>query len=350
MVAPHIHDGQFDCAYDGLPSTDRAAAHVFPDAIGGITSSIGRICRSHNNKVNSEVENPALPFFAPFRSLWGLAGRNGAIPPAPATLEFPDGSSYRVQLGPDGEMRHAVVVPSREPDGRKTHMVIGRSPGHLDQKMAEMSRKNPGLKWKDVGFYEMDGRILTEVDPHPGSSILRRLAAKVAFERFAQLRNGTVASGGELAAIRDFILRGAEPPTSVGLIGEENLYQDRCPLFVQTGNHFVLLAAQRNLLGAVVSFFGLYYYWVILARPYSILAPWDDPLVESPVPRRVHNPQLRAGVGTLILPWERWVAQSLKDPAAVEKNVHRLAMNKLQASVDSFYDDADETNPRPDRA
>jgi hypothetical protein len=49
--------------------------------------------------------------------------------------------------------------------------------------------------------------------------------------------------------------------------------------------------------------FGLYYYWVVLARPYPVVRQWDELLLADVQTGKSWEPAFRAATGTLQLPW-----------------------------------------------
>jgi HNH endonuclease len=108
----------FTCAYCGALSPSAPPAHLFPKALGGRLSSRRSVCLRCNNDVNSRVENPALPFFAFYRSFWGMGGRYRRIPPVPGEARFADGRTVRLELGSDGEIRRAIVSAEALSDGK----------------------------------------------------------------------------------------------------------------------------------------------------------------------------------------------------------------------------------------
>ncbi|MDB4982114.1 MAG: hypothetical protein JWM82_2866 [Myxococcales bacterium] len=323
------------CAYHRALSSDFAEAHVFPNALGGVTSSDRTLCKACNHEVNSRVENPSLDFFSFYRSAWRIGSRRQKIPPVAGEVRFADGRSFPVTLGPDGEVRRAIVQAEKMSDGRRSYFVVG-TPERIARERAQIDSRRPGLRWEG-GEVDHPCAILVDLDMDADKPLLRRLAAKVAFERACMLRGGDFMAGPEFDAVRAFILEGVEPRMVCGLIGDEAAYRDPGPVSFGLGRHAVIVTTQQNVFGAVVVFFGLFYYWVTLARPYGVLAQWDDVLIENPQSGEVTSPIFRSARGALQFPWDLWHGASTKTPGEVSKAVAERAMRRLEKGTDDFY-------------
>src|SRR5206468_662446 len=132
------------------------------------------------------------------------------------------GHEASTTLGPDGKPKGPIVRVETNDDGKKSYVVYG--PHELIQTIAEgITRKRPDVKWTQSN-YDVAVEILAD-GPSLEDPILRRLAAKVAFERFAQLRSAAIAAAWEFDAIRNFILTGVEIQPCCGITADPRLLQ-----------------------------------------------------------------------------------------------------------------------------
>jgi hypothetical protein len=325
----------FTCAYRGEVFRAAPAAHVIPKALGGVTSSRRTVCLNCNHEVNSEVENRALSFFAFYRSVWGIGGRYHTIPPVPGEAMLPDGRTFRVEFGPLGEVRRAIVDATTEPDGRRRYFVLGTAE-MVDQSRAEIDRgSRRRIQWES-GSLEAPATIRVLLDEDADKLTLRRLATKIAFERAAMLRSGEFLSGRDFDRAREFILQGAESAPICGLIADAGIYAHPSMDF-GIGRHAVIVTTQQDVLAAIVVLFNVFFYWVILARPYTVLAQWDDIVIENPQDAKVEAPTIRGGLGAFQFPWNSWIKASTVHSEAVRTAACDLALGRLQRAVDNWY-------------
>ncbi len=327
----------FTCIYckESRPAVAASEAHVFPHALGGSQRTTDTVCGACNQLVNREVENPALPIFRVFRSMHGVRGRRG-VPGVPATAII-EGYRAPVNLGELGRPREAVVRIETDERGNKRYVVYGTDE-MIRTKFEEISRKHPELVWNE-GREDVTVEIVAEGPLDLTGAAFRRLAAKIAFERFAQLRGSAVATGNDFDSIRHFILTGAQNSPCCGVCADSRLLNGS--LNIPVPCHAVALVAHPadRVLGGFVIFFGLFLYWAILSSRYTALGPLDDLLIERPHTRESYSPLLRSGVGALRVPWHEIITPFLEDPAAVARAAMKHATTKFRGAADAFYDD-----------
>jgi hypothetical protein len=152
--------------------------------MGGSGATDETVCKGCNGLINRRVETPALPSFLPFQSLFGIRGRRNDIRRVPGTITV-DGETGHVSLNDRGEITAAVVIPIKSADGKPNYLLFGPK-DLVEAKMRTLTARNPALKWEESGPEADRAQVFVEVDPHLSRLHLRRLAAKVAFERWAQ--------------------------------------------------------------------------------------------------------------------------------------------------------------------
>ncbi len=315
------------------PDVGPSDAHIFPYALGGTESTDEIVCEHCNGRVNRDVETAALDHFRVFRSLLGIEGRRGRVPGLPATIKV-EGREARTVLGPDGMPTRPVVHVETNEQGKKSYFVYG--PHEMIKTIAEdITRKRPGVNWAQNSY---DVAVETLADgPSLEDPILRRLAAKVAFERFAQLRSAAIAAGWEFDGVRDFILTGAEAQPCCGITADPLLLEKSFNLPVPAHAVAVVFHEADPILGGFVMFFGLFLFWVILSRRYRALGSMDDLLMEWPQIREVERPLLRSGLGAIRVPWGNYISEYTRDPTAAIRAANHASRLKFQAAVDAAY-------------
>lgn len=324
----------FLCLYCGRADeeVEPSLAHIFPDALGGISARSDIACRGCNALTNREFENQASRRLDYYRSVWGVPGRRGT-PTVRAKASLGEWEST-VRLDEFGEQATAAVQKVEKGNPGPSYLVWG--PDHvLEAKKAEIERRAPSIRWREGEIAEIRYRV--EVDNDPGRAVFRRLATKVAIERLAGLRGPEFARGAEFAAAREFVFSGKEvhpvcapvyDPLWMGPDGDLNF-----PLPL----HAVALVGRRDdrALIAFVSLFGLYHYCVVLSDRYHALGDWDDLLEEHPLARVVRTPSLRMRAGSIALPWRRWIREWVSDPERVRRAVLHHAATKHDAAADA---------------
>jgi len=209
----------------------------------------------------------------------------------------------------------------------------------IKEKKEEIEVKNPDIKWVEKNLDDAPWpESVIEIVSDLTRKTLRRLAAKVAYERWGQLRNADLLNDRQYDDIRNFILTGSENEPICGLLYDPILLNGI--LNFPIGYHGVVIIAhpKSRILGAFVTFFGLFYFWVILSANYQVLTPFDEVLIEDPQRQKKYEPTFRTKTGNLWVHWHRIADPYRTDPKAVNNYSIQYAMKKFQQSVDKFYD------------
>lgn len=243
-----------------------------------------------------------------------------------------------------GESKTAIVDVEKDKNGRKAYSVIGPAP-RTEAKRQEISKKGPSIQWheRDLGGIPPPESVV-EFDANLARVSLRRLAAKVAFERWAQMRGSTVLSDHQYNTIRDFILTGDEHELRCGVLADFHLLNGI--LNFPIGNHAVVIVGhpQNRLLGAFIAFYSLFYFWVLISKEYDALAAFDDLLLEDPQNKERWNPKFRSGTGNLFVKWTVIENAYRNDPHAIVRAAIKHAIKKFQAAADTFYASREKSN------
>lgn len=328
----------FTCIYckQSVPTVEPSIAHIFPDAMGGTEFTKDTVCRGCNHLVNQRVEMPALDAVVPLQSLFNIRGRRNRIRRVRGTFKTKAGDQKTtVYLNERGELTDAVVIESTNAQGKKTLSIFGPRE-YVEGKLKEMGKDNE-FKWEEAPV--LDGGIVeVEFANSDTLAVLRRLAAKVALERFAQLRSAAFVTDFEYDHVREFVLTGADPTHVAGVVVDQALLGGIFGVF-QPPHHAVYIVShpEDRILGAFVVFYGLFYYWVILSGRYRALGPMDDLLLQDPQAREAENPRLRAKAGAVRFNWQQISARSIVDPVAADKAAGKHAVAKFRAAADAFY-------------
>jgi hypothetical protein len=331
----------FLCLYcgQGMLAVQPSVAHIIPDVIGGITAPDDTTCIDCNGVTNHAFEQTVARRLEPFRNMWGIMSRRGAVPKVTATATI-DGQDSRIRVTDPSDPEVAVVHGVKSADGRKTYSVLGRDEA-VEKKKRDIDAKTAGVVWRE-GMANVE--LTVDIESTPDAPEFLRLAAKIALERLADLRGPGFVRDGAIAGARTFVLTGNASRPIAGVVYDPAWMDREAALSFPIPVNAVVLVSQPidRLLGAVVVLFGLYHYWVVLAEPYDGLAPWDDLLKEDPQTGRVEAPMFRSGTGSLRLPWARWREASATRPDEVRRAVMANVLRKLQAAADAFYGPDDE--------
>ena len=231
-----------------------------------------------------------------------------------------------------------IVQVGRDAGENKTYSILG-TPENVEAKRQEIAKKFPNLKWEEQDLRSTaPPESFVEFELDLEAICLRRLAAKVAFERFAQLRSGAFVADGDFDPVREFIINGMEQQLCCGVLSDPRLLEGS--LNFPLPNHAVVIIGhpQDRVLGAFVTFYSLFYYWVILSTSYTALGPTDDLLLEHPQRRESNTPRLRYGTSSIRVPWDDLVNAHYENPLGALKTARSYATKKFQAAAAGFYE------------
>ncbi len=335
LLDPVSWDGMFSvCIYckRSYPEAKPSEAHILPYALGGTETSAETVCDECNGRVNRDVETPALEHFRLFRSLLGIEGRRDGVPGVPAIMRV-EGREIRTVLGPGLTPTTPLYDVQEDEQGKKSYFAYG--PNDVRQAFTEaISRKRPGVNWRTSNY-------IVEIEavadgPQLEDPILRRLAAKVAFERYAQLRSAALAAGWEFEGVREFILTGVEAEPCCGITADPLLLNGSFNLPVPAHGVALVFHEADPIVGGFVMFFGLYLSWVILTKRYRALGSQDDLLIEWPQVRQSERP-LRSGLGAIRVPWAKYIDEFTRDRLATIRAANHASGVKFKALVDAAH-------------
>jgi len=328
-----MSQSQFICIYclKSEPEVDRSDAHIFPAGIGGAHSSREIVCKNCNGLTNRTIENPVIEKSAFFRSVWGIKGQHGHLPRVNATVKFAD-IEQRVKLDDNGELTAPIVITDVDKNGMKEYRVIGFGEKGKEQ-AADMrqgiSTTYPYVAWEEAHHTETPLTEFVIEFMELGGITLRRLAAKVAFERWAEKRASLIANDGQYAQIRDFVLTGnhdfcsgllPEPPPLTGL--------NDLPVGIHAGA--IVHHVKSRILGAFVVFFGLFYYWVLISTRYQSLQSDDEFWIENPQTGYFPDSKLTWRVKPISIDWDQHVHAYRKDPEGIAKKATIYSEQKFR--------------------
>jgi hypothetical protein len=143
--------------------------------------------------------------------------------------------------------------------------------------------------------------------------------------------------GEEFDHIRQFIRDGKETYLCCGLLSDLRLLDGS--LNVPIPNHGVVLIGHPSdqVLGAFVTFYGLFSYWVLLSKRYTALVPFDDLLLEHPQRETTENPVLRQNIGSLRVNWEELISAYAGNEMKAVKTVSAYVKRKMSSALYEFY-------------
>lgn len=328
----------FSCIYclKNEPDVIPSEAHIFSDAMGGVTSTTDTVCKECNHKINQGFEQEEVSQFSFFQSIWGIKSRRGKIKGVPAAVEY-EGKRFKISLDDRGLPKTPLIFLKRDKSGKKHFSIIGPAP-LVDKKQKEIEAKDPSITWeeKDLSGVPPPESVI-KIASDIARKSLRRLAAKVAYERWGQLRGAIVLTDGKYDNIRDFIINGTESSVLCGILSDLRLLNGM--LNFSVGHHGVIIIAhpRSRVLGAFVTFYSLFYYWVILATNYQAIAPIDEALIEDPQNQQSYVPLLRSNTGNLLVHWREIVNPFLSDRENAANSLMKYATIKFQKAADEGY-------------
>jgi HNH endonuclease len=328
----------FICIYcqKSEPEVRPSEAHLFPMAMGGVTSASDIVCQGCNGRVNSEVEMPAISSFAFFQSIWGIKGRRSQRKCVPAIARFAD-NDRRTYLNDEGEPASEIVFTESTQDGKRAFRVFG-TPEKSQRTRQRISNKYPNIQWTEMApSSDQPLQIIVPFSEDLRNPTVRRLAAKIAFERFASIRSSLSVLGKEFQTVRDFILAGDESTRCCGVHFDSRLFEGLLHLDLPKHAVVIIEHPSRRELGAFVAIYGLFYFWVLLSAGHTAFMPFDDILVEHAQAGVVENPKLRGGAGSLVVNWGSLANIYTRKAEEIETAALRYASEKFHKAADEFY-------------
>jgi hypothetical protein len=323
----------FSCIYcfQSEPTVKPSETHVFPDAMGGVSSSNNTVCGDCNTKTNRSFEQFEVEKFAFFQSIWGITNRRGNVAGVKATVTH-GGKTTNVSLDERGIPKSPLVVKTTDAQGKNFYDVCGPEP-LVHKKQQEIEKRIPDIHWteKEITDAALPQSVI-EIASDLGRSTLRRLAAKVAYERWGQLRDPGLLNDRQFEELRSFIMAGEEATRLCGIITDRKI-TDRM-LRLPVGYHAVFIFAHptSSVLGSFVVFYGLFFYWVILSRRFEALAVFDEALIEDPQHQTTYQPTLRNNTGGLLINWSEVARSYVSDPARTATEALKYAAGKFQSA------------------
>lgn len=326
---------KFTCIYcfKKEPVAVPSKAHIFPYAMGGISESQNRVCEECNIKTNKGFESDEIQKFSFFNSIWGIKNRRGKIKGVPATVEY-EGQSFNISLNEKGIPKTPLIFKGNNGKEKKSYRIIGPEPV-VKEKQQEIEAKNPSITWKEENLQgDQLPESKFEIASDIGRKSLRRLAAKVAYERWGKLRDAQSLNDEQYSSVRDFISDGIESKVLCGVLNDLKLLNE--VLDFSVGHNGAMIIAHPNscVLGAFVSFYGLFYFWVVLSINSKVTAPFFDLLIENPKTRQIiARPAFRTRI---IIDWKSVVDPFLVDPYASSASSIEFAFRKFKRAEDEF--------------
>lgn len=328
----------FTCIYcqKTEPDVSPSDAHIFPDAMGGITHTLDTVCKACNQRTTKEFEQSEIQKFSAFQSIWGIKSRRGKVQGVPATVEF-QGKTFKTSLDENGLPKTPLIICGKDSMGKKSYHIIG-PPDKVDKKRKQIMAKNPSMRWNDTDLTNLPRPELKfEFALDIGRESLRRLAAKVAYERWAQLRGNLTLSDAQYDDIRNFILTGAESRILCGNLCDLNLLNGMLNFSVR--HHAVVIIAHPHsrVLGSFVAFYGLFHFWIILSKHFRALAAFDDILIEDIQGHKTDVPIIRPNTGDLLVDWNRIAKPFLSNREYTISLSVKYAYDKFRKAEEKFW-------------
>jgi hypothetical protein len=123
-----------------------------------------------------------------------------------------------------------------------------------------------------------------------------------------------------------------------GIIAERKIIENF--LKFPVGYHGVFIFAHPNsrVLASFVSFYGLFYFWVILSTEFQAFSAFDPVLLEDPQNQATYEPQLRGKIGNLLVQWRHIAHPYISDPNKTAFLTLKYAHERFQQTSNEFYD------------
>jgi len=303
----------FDCIYckKNLPITLSSRSDVIPDFLGNGLILERAVCKTCNNEFNIQVEQPLRNHFQFLRSGLDLKGRRGKPVQLVVDVEI---ESLDKKIRSDVEHIKGKGVPPfkfRGDDGKEYYAFIGKK-AYIEEKKKEINSKKSNIKWMEAND---KGEVILSVNALPvnimNSDLAKRLAAKIAFERFCQKKSSFVCLDGLYDNIRNYIRDGSGTKQICSLIYNEKIMMGNMNFPFPCHSIILTHDTSRNIIVCVVSLFGLYYYLVKISEYLPINAPWDDCITIDPQGNTQYEPIIR-GTLSIYIPYNAWIMNEAK--------------------------------------
>ncbi len=329
----------FTCIYclKNEPEVFPSEAHIFPDAMGGVSSTHSTVCKECNLKINKRFEQNEIKKFAFFQSIWGIHSRRRKVQGVPSIVDY-EGRQFKTSLDNRGMPKSPLVFVEKNDEGKNVYHIIGPSV-LVERKQKEIDRKKPIGNWKEKDLTNIQPpESIIDIASDIARPTLRRLAAKVAYERWVQIRSAILINDRQYENIRDFIINGTEKELCCGLLDDNHLLNGM--LNFPVGHHGVVIIAnpRSRVLGSFVTFYSLFYFWVILSHNFNALAAIDHALIEDPQGQKIFEPIFRTGTGNILVHWNHVVSRFVNNPIDVENSAMKYLINKFRIAANEFYE------------
>ena len=301
----------FTCVYcrSNLPSSKASRAHIWAASLGGSFSLHGAVCKQCNREIATQLEDPFKDRWSWLLLFLGVEGRRKKGPPFKASIKLL-GQEIEINIRSLKAIPNIPPILEKDASGKQIIHFLG-SAENLETKKKEYLKKHPNASWQEHDYTkEMEASEVTfPIDLYSlDATFSRRLAAKIAFEFWGLKRNAEVLLESEYDPLREFILMGNEPRQGqlAGLLCDETLISRNLGN-IRIPNHAIclILHPSTSVLGAIVVFFGMFYYWVILNRRYPLTSSISDLTVISPRTKLSVKAVLAGSAKRPRIPWER---------------------------------------------
>lgn len=314
----------FVCIYckKTVPEVEPALSHVIPDFLGGALELKNAVCKTCNNKINREVEEPIKKPFAYLRSGLNLQSRTRRDIKIPAKVKIL-GVDLEISLGSE------VQIPPFEyqkPNGEKGLVIVGEKNYVEEEKRKIDSNQKKRWKWEDLEGTPKP-EIFIEVLP---LNVLigkegQRLAAKIAFERFCQMRSASSVLDNCYDQIREFIVTGNAQGIFSNLFFDDKVMNRNFDFLFPW--HGIVFMQRGYKLVSIVTLFGLFYFLVVLTTRARINANWEECILIHPQTKQKIVPVLGDSLSPTI------PASAFKVDNNAYKKATQYALNKFDNAL-----------------
>ncbi len=304
-------------------------SHVIPEGLGSNLKLLKAVCLNCNSEHGRTFEAQVCKDLSFYRMLLQLESK-GKVAKTEAEMNIL-GHKITVSVGKKGLPQN--VKPIIEEGLSRKFLVSAESPNKLKQKMKAFIK----------GGYEFDEDKMTETSVQLvfkgeqtkiDSLNFLRLAAKIAFEKFCMFR-GTQAYDSEFNHIRSFIKEGKYGPEFVVNLIYENTLMNQV-IGLPFPLHSILSYGSGKEIGAIVTIFGLFNYFVLLSSNACVIQDWDEYMIIHPQTKKDTLPLLtgKHSISTV----HNLIAKSLKDKNSGQK-AKEFARQKFTRSIQDYFRD-----------